>query len=86
MCLWVKPGSASLLLCKQLLHEQVVGVLQLLVHARHDADVVIVDQIHLFEVQYFRQLTCVVSKKEVPHSLRLERKLGTESNCSCHDL
>lgn len=46
--------GVSLLFGQELLHELVVRVLEFLVHARHHADVVVVYQVHFFEIEHFR--------------------------------
>ena len=52
--LWEKLIRGSLLLGEKLLDELVVGVLEFLVHASHDSDVIVIDKIYFFEVEHFR--------------------------------
>lgn len=70
--LWVELVSASLFFCQKLIDELVVCLLELLVHAAHDANVIVIDQIHFFEVECLWQLPCLICKKEVAHCLRLK--------------
>lgn len=65
--------GAALFLRQQLLHKLVVRLLQLLVHAGHHTDVVVVDEVDLFKVEAFGQLTSFVSEEEVAYCLGLER-------------
>lgn len=79
--LWPELVTIALFFGEQLLHELVVGVLQLLVHAGHDADVVVVDQVHFFIVEVLWQLPCLVGEKEVANCLCLKGQLRTQSHC-----
>ena len=79
--LWEKLIRGSLLLGEKLLDELVVGVLEFLVHAGHDSDVIVIDQIYFFEVQHFRQLTSLVSEEKVTNGLSLEWQVGAKTDC-----
>ena len=67
-----------LLLRQELLHELVVCVLQLLVHASHDSNVVVVDEVDFFKVENLRQLACLIGEEKVSDGLRLEWKLRAQ--------
>ena len=72
--LWLQLVRVSLLLSQQLLHKLIVRLLQLLVHASHDSNVVIIYQVHFVHVEYLGQLSCLVSEEKVTHGLGLERQ------------
>lgn len=58
---------------KKLGYKLVVCKLKFFVHASHYANVVVVNQVYLFEVQHLRKLSRLVSEEEVGYGLRLER-------------
>lgn len=70
-----------LFLGEEFLDELVIGVLQLLVHACHDSDIVVVDQINFLKVEHFWQLAGLVGKEKVADSLRLEGQSSAELHC-----
>ena len=53
-------------------------MLQLLVHASHDSDVVVIDQIDFLEVEVLREAPCFVREEEICDCLSLEWELGAE--------
>ena len=61
-----------LLLRKQLCHELVIGVPQLLVHTVHDSDIFVLNEVDLFEIDFLRQGPRVISEEEVTDCLSLE--------------
>ena len=68
-CLGLQRVVVSLLLSQQLLNELIVSLLQLLIHACHHLDIVVVNQVDFFEVQYVRQLPCFIGEEKITDRL-----------------
>jgi len=67
--------SVSLFFGQELLNELVVGMLQLLVHACHHSDIVVIYEVDFLEVELFWQRTGLISKEKVADRLSLEWQL-----------
>ena len=57
---------------------------ELLVHASHHSNVVIVDEVDLFKVEHLRQLASFVCEEEVGYSLCLKRQFLSQF-CGIYD-
>jgi hypothetical protein len=68
----------SFCLRKEFGDKLVVCKLKFFVHASHHANVVVINQVDLFEVEHLGKLPRLVSKEEVSYGLRLERQGGSE--------
>jgi len=58
-----------LIITEKSIDKCIIGVLELLIHYRHDSDVIIIYQIHFSEVEARWQSTVFICKEEVGHGL-----------------
>lgn len=67
----------SLFFCQQFETELVVRVFQLLVHASHHSNIVVVNKVNFLEVEDFRKATSFICEEEISNSLSLEWQSST---------